>query len=69
MREMRNAHKILAGKSEVKRPFGRPWCRFENYIIIYLIEMRREDVDWIRLAQDRDHWRVLVNTIMRLRVP
>jgi hypothetical protein len=21
-------------------------------------------MDWIRLAQDRDHWRVLVNTVM-----
>jgi hypothetical protein len=26
-------------------------------------------MDWIDLAQDRDQWRVLVNTIMNLRVP
>jgi hypothetical protein len=25
-------------------------------------------VDWIDLAQDRDQWRVLVNTVMNLRV-
>jgi hypothetical protein len=28
-----------------------------------------EDVDWINVAQDRDQWRVLVNTIMKLWVP
>jgi hypothetical protein len=25
-------------------------------------------MDWINLAQDRDRWRVLVNTVMNLRV-
>jgi hypothetical protein len=28
-----------------------------------------EVVDWIHLAQVRDHWRALVNTVMKLRVP
>jgi hypothetical protein len=27
------------------------------------------DVDWIRLAQDRDRWRALVNTVMSHSVP
>jgi hypothetical protein len=28
-----------------------------------------EGVDWIHLAQDRNQWRALVNTVMDLRVP
>jgi hypothetical protein len=26
-------------------------------------------MDWIDLAQDREKWRILVNTVMKLRVP
>jgi hypothetical protein len=32
-------------------------------------EIGRDGVDWIELAQDRDQWRTLVNTVMNLRVP
>jgi hypothetical protein len=26
-------------------------------------------VDWIRLAQDRDQWRSVMNTVMDIRIP
>jgi hypothetical protein len=32
-------------------------------------EMGWLGMDWIDLAQDRDQWRALMNTIMNLRVP
>jgi hypothetical protein len=32
-------------------------------------EIGRGDVDWIDLAQDRDQWRALVNTVINLSVP
>jgi hypothetical protein len=28
----------------------------------------RAGMDWINLAQDRDHWQALVNTVMNLQV-
>jgi hypothetical protein len=37
-------------------------------IKIDLIEIGWDGVDWIDLAQDRDQWRALVNTVMNLRV-
>jgi hypothetical protein len=34
-----------------------------------LREIGRSVLDWIYLAQDRDQWRTVVNTVMNLRVP
>jgi hypothetical protein len=34
-----------------------------------LKEVSLESVDWKHLAQDRDQWRTLVNTLMNLRIP
>jgi hypothetical protein len=35
---------------------------------MYLKEIGWDGMNWIELAQDRDQWRVLVNTV-NLRVP
>jgi hypothetical protein len=57
------------GKPEGNRPLGRPRLRWVDNIKIDLRETGWDGVDWIELAQDRDQWRALVNTVMNLRVP
>jgi hypothetical protein len=69
MGETRNAYRILAGKPEGKRPLGRPRRRWVENIKIDLREIGWDGMHWIDLAQDRDQWRALVNTVMNLRVP
>jgi hypothetical protein len=68
MGEMRNAYKILVGKSEGERPFGRSRRRLEDNIRMDLTGIGWEVLNWIHLAQDVDQWRILVNTVMNLRV-
>jgi hypothetical protein len=65
----RNAYRILVGKPEGKRPLGRPRRRREDNIRMDLREIGWGGMDWIDLAQDRDQWRALVNTVMNLRAP
>jgi hypothetical protein len=69
MGETRNAYRILVGKPEGKRPLGRPRHRWVDNIKVDLGEIGWDGRNWIELAQDRDQWRALVNTVMNLRVP
>jgi hypothetical protein len=57
------------GKPEGKRPLGRPRHRRLDNIKMDLREIGWNEVDWIDMAQDRDQWRALVNTVLYLRVP
>jgi hypothetical protein len=65
----RKAYRLLMGKPEGRRPIGIPKRRLLENIRMYLGEMGWGDVDWIVLAQDRDRWRALVNSVLSLRVP
>jgi hypothetical protein len=69
MGKKRNACRILVGKPEGKRRLGRPRRRWEDNIKMYIREIGWGNTEWIDLAQDRDQWRDLVNTVMNLRVP
>jgi hypothetical protein len=63
------AYRILLGKSEGKRPLGRPRRRWVDNIKKDLREIGWDGMDWLNRAQDRDQRRALVNTVMNLRVP
>jgi hypothetical protein len=65
----RNAYRLLVGKSKGKTPLGRPRHRWVDNIRMDLVEVGWSDVDWICLAQDRDRWRALVNSVLNLLVP
>jgi hypothetical protein len=62
--------RIFLGNSEGKIPLGRLRHRCEDSI---KMDLKRERVwggmDWIGLAQDKDQWRSLVNTVMNFGVP
>jgi hypothetical protein len=69
MRKKRNAYRMLVGKTAGKRPLGRPRRTWVDNIKINLREIGLDGVDWSDLAQDRDQWRALVNTVMNIQVP
>jgi hypothetical protein len=66
---MRNAYINLVSKTEWTRPLGRPRRRWVENVKRNLKQTERQRVDWIHLAQERDHWRALANTAMNLRFP
>jgi hypothetical protein len=67
--EKRNTYRTLVGMPEGKRPLGKPRCRWADNIKMDHREIGWDDMDWIDPAQNMDHWRALVNTVMNLRVP
>jgi hypothetical protein len=69
MGEKRSAYRILVGRAEGKRPLGRPRHSWKDNIMMDLGDIGWDVVDWINVTQDRDQWRVLVDTVINLQVP
>ena len=67
MGEGRGVHRVLVGKPEGKRPLERPRRIWEDNIKMDFQEVGGGG-DLMELAQDRDRWRALVNTVMNYRV-
>jgi hypothetical protein len=55
-------------ESQRKRPLGRPRRRWVDNIKMDLVEVGWGDADWIGLAQNRNRWRALVNSVLNLQV-
>jgi hypothetical protein len=67
--EKKNTYRLLAGKPERRRPLGRQRRRWVDNIRMDLGEVGCGGMDWIGLAQDRNMWRALVNSVLNGRVP
>jgi hypothetical protein len=65
----RNAYRRLVGTPEGRRPLGRTRHRWVDNIKTDLRGRGWGGIEWVDLAQDRDQWRAIVNTVMSLRVP
>jgi hypothetical protein len=68
MGDKRNVYKVLVEKPKCRRSLRRRRYRWEDGIRMDLREIGWGSAEWIKLAQDRDRWRALVNTVMDLRV-
>jgi hypothetical protein len=61
------AYRFLLRKPEGKRPLGRFRRRWEDNTQMVLQGVGRGTIDWGDLAQDKDRWREVVKTVMKLR--
>jgi hypothetical protein len=64
--EGRGVYRVLVGKSEGKRPLGRPRRRWEDNVMMDLQEVGCGCEEWIGLARDSDTWRTLVSAVRNL---
>jgi len=64
--QKKNTYSILIKKPEEKKSVGRPRHIWKDNIKVDLKGISWDSVDWIHLAQDRDQWQAVMNTVMNL---
>jgi hypothetical protein len=69
MGDMRNTYKMSIGKPDGKRPFLIRRRGWEDNTRMNLKEIGLEGVNWTHLAQGKDQWWAVVNTVTNLRTP
>jgi hypothetical protein len=57
------------GKPKGRRPLLRPRRRWLDNIRMDFVEVGWDEVDWVGLAQVRNRWRGLMNSVLNFRVP
>jgi hypothetical protein len=62
-------YRVLVGKTEGKKPHGRPRRSWKDNIKADLQEVGCGGMDWIEMALDTNSWRALVDAVMNFRVP
>jgi len=67
MGERRGLYRVFMGKPEGRRPLGKPRCRWESIIKMYLQEMGW-GMDWFDLGMGTHRCRTVVNGVMNFRV-
>jgi hypothetical protein len=66
VREEKNVYKVLVGMIEGKIQLGRPRRRWDDGIRMELGDIDSGSAEWTQMAQDRNRWQALVNTVMNL---
>jgi hypothetical protein len=69
LRERKRAYSVLMGKPEGRRPLEDPGIDGRITLRWIFKRLDGDGTDWIDLAEDRDRWWALVNTVMNLWVP